>query len=525
MKKMKFLAVLLVLCMTATLFAGCGNKEVAEETKAAVETAAQAGAETEAAEEEEIAEIVMAHFSAAPINEEEVQKVEDAINAITEAEIATHVDLLVYDIGTYAQQINLMSSAGERLDLLHTFYFGITFAGMQSANQLMPLNDLLDEYGQGIQEVVNPAYLQTTSFGGQIYGVPANKDQVSGVHYAMRTDILEELGLLEKAQAIKSMDDVEEILEAVKQNTDLTPMYSQTTGPVHFSPAYLMGNFEEDSVGFAKIVNDYIGVMYDDPTKVVNLFATEEFKESVELMYEWYQKGYISGDALTRTDQNIEAVRNNSCFSYFYAAEESTKLANLQGVGYDMTVVTVYNHPVATSTVNLINWVIPVTSEEPEAAMKMMNLMYTDARIIDLLGYGVEGVHYEVREDGTYGSIGGAETDPSNYPLQLSWLFGDQFKAGVWQTDTPDLRDRSRAINENAELCPLLGFAADVTGFDTQIAGITSAYNEYFSSLVNGYMDPDTAIAEFNAKLEAAGIQEVIDAVQAQLDAWLAENK
>ena len=524
MNKKKFLSMFLTFFVAFSLLAGCSNQEIVEDTKTEVETAAQSATDVEsqsAVEEEDIAEIVMAHFCASSINEQDIQLVEEAINEITEKKIATKVDILIFDVSTYAQQINLMVSAGERLDLLHTFYFGITFPGMQSANQLMPLNDLLEEYGQGILEVLKPEYLQTVAFDGQIYGVPLHKDQVSGVHYAMRTDILEELGLLEKAQAISSIEDVEEILEAVKQNTDLIPLHSgSATGSMHFSPVYLMGEFKEDSAGFAKIINDYIGVMYDDPTKVVNLFETEEFKKSLEIVYEWSQKGYISQDAIATTDSNKEAVKNNIVFSFFYAAEESTKA--LKDTGYDMTVVTIYNHPISTSMVNLIDWVIPVTSKEPEAAMKLLNLMYTDKEIIDLLNFGIEGVHYEVNENGTYGTIGDAALDPARYPLFA--VVANQYLLGVWETDSPDVRERSMEINDNAELCPLLGFAADVTDYGNQIAGITSAYNEYFSTLINGAGDLETTLADFNAKLDAAGIDEVVAEVQQQLDAWLASK-
>lgn len=43
--------------------------------------------------------------------------------------------------------------------------------------------------------------------------VPINKDNVSVVTFNMRTDILEELGLVEQAEAISSIQDIEEIFK------------------------------------------------------------------------------------------------------------------------------------------------------------------------------------------------------------------------------------------------------------------------------------------------------------------------
>ena len=148
--------------------------------------------------------------------------------------------------------------------------------------------------------------------------------------------------------------------------------------------------------------------------------------------------------------------------------------------------------------------------------------MYSDKEIIDLLNYGIEGINYTVNEDGTYGPVTGDTTSSSSYPLNLTWLFGNQYLSGVWTGDEPDLREQSEAVNANAAMSPLLGFAADATGFDTQISGITSACNEYVAGLTCGVSDPEEILPQFNEKLKAAGIDELAAHVQGQLDEWLA---
>lgn len=44
-------------------------------------------------------------------------------------------------------------------------------------------------------------------------------------------------------------------------------------------------------------------------------------------------------------------------------------------------------------------WVVPKTSTNPEAAMKFLELMYTDEDIINLLAIGIEGRDYVVSAD------------------------------------------------------------------------------------------------------------------------------
>ena len=74
------------------------------------------------------------------------------------------VTLLPISIGSWSQQINLMISGGDQLDLVPTFFFGSgTFDSMRSSKQLMPLNDLLEEYGQDILKEIPSEYFETTT--------------------------------------------------------------------------------------------------------------------------------------------------------------------------------------------------------------------------------------------------------------------------------------------------------------------------------------------------------------------------
>ena len=106
------------------------------------------------------------------------------------------------------------------------------------------------------------------------------------------------------------------------------------------------------------------------------------------------------------------------------------------------------------------------------------------------------------------------------YHVEMTWLFGNQYLAGVWEGDDPNTREISRQINDEAQKSPTFGFSADISAYGTEIAGITSAVNEYVGSLQNGLLDVEPALAEFNEKLEAAGMSNVLAGVQEQYDAW-----
>ena len=57
------------------------------------------------------------------------------------------------------------------------------------------------------------------------------------------------------------------------------------------------------------------------------------------------------------------------------------------------------------------------------------------------------------------------------------------------------------------------------------ITACTNVVNKYHKALVCGALDPETTLPQFNSELKDAGIDAIIEEKQAQLDAWLAEQK
>lgn len=532
------------LAMTMVLsMAACGNAEgdSSGNNGAASDSAAQTGGNVDSQSEsgenagsagnasdapaEDTAEIVVAYYCNGS-NTSDVDEVEAAINAITVEAINTEVVLMPFQIGGYNEQMNLMISSNEQLDLAPTFFAGpTTFSAMTSQKQLMPLDDLLEEYGQDILSTMKAEYMETTKLDGVTYAVPVNKDMVSNMYLAMRTDILEQIGMLEKAENLTSMSELTEILAAVKEQTDLVPMApAGSQGNVTtFMPVLISDKFE-DAVTYDKLINDYIVAFTDEPDKVVNLFETEEYKAALQVVRDWYEAGYVYKDSATTEDNNYMFVKNDVAFAYFFAAENSTYMDTVAQSGYEMTVLKIASAPVSTSTVNTIVWTIPVTSREPEAAMKFLNLMYSNKEIIDLLNYGVEDVHYLVQEDGTYNFPEGVDSNNAGYFINMTWEIGNQYLAGLWDGSNPQTREISAADNENPLLSPLIGFVADSTGLENEITAVTSVYNEYYKGLNCGILDLETELPAFNEKLKSAGIDKMVESAQTQLDAWYASQ-
>ena len=510
----KFTSILLAACIIIGILSSCGNSGQSSTSTASRSTDTTGTVDTNmlqnALANEDLIEITMAFYCSTDPNASELQNVENAINEISEAQIGVHVTLLPLSLGQWDQQINLMISANEQLDLMPTFFGGsTTLLSMKSSNQLLALDDLLEQYGQDILNLIRPEYLNTTTWNDQIYAVPIHRDIVPNLYFNMRSDILKELGLEEKANNLTSMQDIEEILASVKENTDLIPLApGGQTGILNFSNVLLTEDFSNAVT------------LSTDPYTVVNLYATEEYEASVRLIHDWFEKGYIHPDAATTTDDNYAFVKNGKCFGFFSAGENATAGTSSQKCGYEMLMVKIYSQPVTTSNVNQLNWGIPVTAREPEAAMKFMNLMFSNADIVNLLNYGIEGTDYIVKEDGTLDYPEGMDATNTLYNMNETWLFGNQYLAKCWTGLAPNTRETSKEINERAQLSPLIGFTVNTDNISTEITNMTSAYNEFVRGFNSGVLDVDSQLPVFISKLEAGGIDSIITEVQGQLDTW-----
>ena len=537
--KNRFIALFAAACMVVSLAAGCGNSEGsgdASTNQGGDANSAQASDDGGSADEgtadagnEDIAEINMLYLSMGPIPSG-LQAVEDAINEITEAEINTHVAITMIETGNYEQQVNLMTSSNEKIDLMVTMPAGsASFQNMASQGQLMDIADLIPEYGQGILDTVGNL-IKGTTIGDRVYGVTTYRSLVTSVYLVMRTDVLEDLGLLEDAQNIKSLDDYEKILEAVHSSEEYSNLScivpSDAAGTcLGLGGFYLASDSFADATTYDQLgdLNKIISINPDgsDPT-VKNNFATEEYRAIYDKMHDWYEKGYVYKDSTTNQEQAEQLVKSNVAFSYFSQSEIGVESSKEQACGMPMTCVLVKTPMISTSNCTKFVWAVPSVATEPEAAVKFLNMMYTDERIANLLAWGIEDVNYVMGDDGMAHFVEGEDANNNAYHT-ADFLYGNQFLVHPWEGQGADIRERAKAEMDAIEYSAYFGFTCDTNDLSTQLSTVRNALDEYQAGIDSGISDPGV-YDEFLAKLEAAGIQDIIDAYQTQLDEWLASN-
>jgi putative aldouronate transport system substrate-binding protein len=88
---------------------------------------------------------------------------------------------------------------------------------------------------------------------------------------------------------------------------------------------------------------------------------------------------------------------------------------------------------------------------------------------------------------------------------------------------TPDFNewDEVKELNEKATPSVLLGFTLDVEPFRDQLTNCAEIYTRYQAELLTGTSDPEEAVPQMKAEMEKAGLNDVIEGAQKQVDEFL----
>lgn len=106
----------------------------------------------------------------------------------------------------------------------------------------------------------------------------------------------------------------------------------------------------------------------------------------------------------------------------------------------------------------------------------------------------------------------------------MGYILPNQFNSHVWVGNEADIFEQYQEVDGKAVVSKAYGFTPDLTVVTDQIAAVTDVISQYIGQITTGSVDPEPAIEDFNQALYNAGLQDIIDAKQEQLDAWLAQQ-
>ena len=533
MKIKRTLALLLSLLLCLAALTACGNTEQgatppASDTSQGDQSADAPDGEVDDESDvdtDEMKTIVVELFRTTTTDTATEERLTAAMNEITEELINVHVDLNFNSPTDIATKVSVGIPAGDQMDLMcFNPVGGCTLGTLVAQNQVIDMTAYLEEYAPQTLELLED-YLPATTFDGQIMGVTNLRQLNESFWLTMNADVLEELGLTEKAEACDDWTTYAEIMQEVVDNTDLAGIGpNDGNGSIVENYAFFVGEEEwSDSFAFDNLGDQYSLIYVDSETDtVMNYYATEEYAYAVEMAHEWYEAGLVYKDSAITEQTRDAQISGNLSFSITGQGGPATPVNKIASTQHNVLCKELATPVISSSNLIKFGFCMPVTCQEPEAAAKFLELMYTNADVMNLLLWGEEGVDWVLNDQGEACYPEGK--DASSVYHGDEDVFPNCYIAYPWEGLGGDFRETSWEQLQNTPVSKYVGLSVDTSSVADQITACYNASQQYRAILNCGQADPETTLPEFLQALEEAGILDVLDCYQQQLDAWLSEN-
>ena len=465
--------------------------------------------------------VVMAYmnWSGSPAG---LTRIQEAISEYTIEKYGIQVELEIMDAASYSQEMTLMLSSGEQVDLFNAITIGYTSSVNKGYCLDLEEEDLIRTYGSGILDTLNADFVDACRISGVLYGLPQQRDMAIGMFgVAIGAEYLDAIGFDYNSMYEEGEEVIYSDFAAI--DSIFAQLHEAFPEKYVFTPqeATLSQGPEVDAIG-----GDTYGVLLDpiNSLEVSNLYSSDIFKEFCTMFYNWNRAGYISADALTDDTSATSHAKAGNAMAYFTATKPGIKQQESNLCGREMIVFQMGNDFMKSSAVAAMPWCINSGTDDPAAAMQILEGFYTDPYMSNLLCWGEEGVEYQKMDDGHITFADGVSAENSEYYNNVNWELPNQFIAEIWEGDELDVWERMDDFNNKSTKSKALGFAFDNSAVASEYTALYNVYQEYVFQLMYGYVDPEVGIPEMVSKLEAAGLQKYMDAKEAALREWAEAN-
>ncbi|MDR0382350.1 MAG: ABC transporter substrate-binding protein [Oscillospiraceae bacterium] len=433
-----------------------------------------------------------------------IEKLNEYIKPI----IGVEIDILFAGTSTYGKTLQAMLAAEEQVDIVFSVAFG-SLVSLVDEGKVIPLDALINQYGNGITEQIVPDELVVGRVGGRLYGVTTNRNKGFVFGFQYRKDIAEKYDI--DMSAVKRLEDLTSVFQTLKDaNPDMRPYipsrYARTWD--HLSLDYL----------------DF-GVLMDcgQNLDVVNLYETQTYEDYVRLIYEWNRAGYVLDTTLNYSSDRHYYFRSDNAFCRLDTDSPEMIERESRVVGKPIGYVAL--SPVFTCTIDMTYamWSITSSCANPDKAMEFLNLMYSDPAVANLLLNGVEGAHYVFadKEQALIDFPPGLDSTTSGYFQHSGWKYGNMFITYVWAGNRPSVWGEIRDYNKTSLKSKALGFVFDPSPVSNEYANCARVWLRYNDGLNAGVLDPDVYLPKLREEMKAAGIDRIIAEKERQLNEWL----
>lgn len=448
------------------------------------------------------------------------QEVQDAMNAILGPEYGVNIEIVLLQMASLQTQLNLGLTGGDDAFDVYTSFIYQPMGNLVANGQAIALDDYLEENAPEAMELLSsypPEIMDCCRIAGQTYALPAINTWASTDIYMVRKTCSDKTDI--DWSKVTSLDELTEALIKLK---DANP-------DKYFIPGQTVSYFEPKDIDNLGDTN-YLGVITDpvNSTTIENYYESEYFLHFLDNVKIWKEHEIISPNSMSNNETNLGSMQNGiveGTTAYNWSIDAQLYSANTTGSFGDELVGCEFTPKlVTTGNVTLCLWHVSPFCKHPDAAVRLLNALYTNKEVANLLANGIEGKEYIVLENGNLDFPEGEDMRSVGFNTGNGSFLPNSFQMPQWNSNIPGYNQLVVEANQTALHSKALGFVCDTEPVADEIAACSNVLQQYYLPLINGEVDIDEVLPVFQEALRDAGIDRIIAEKQAQLDTWLASK-
>ncbi|MGG1637573.1 ABC transporter substrate-binding protein [Paenibacillus sp. FSL K6-3182] len=439
----------------------------------------------------------------------DLKLVQDEMSKYLTEKINATIELKPIDWGSWTDKTNLMKISGESFDLIFTagwFGYGLDV----SKGQFVELTDLIAKHGKDIPAILGDDFMKGAQISNKTYGVPTKKEFAQGFGFLLNKELVDKYKF--NTEGVKTLEEMEEMFKVIKEKEQgIVPVVSNKFANTWGAANYDSGIISRDS----------------KELKAIDTLEDPKFIDFLKRMRQWNLNGWFDKDVMTSdsSGQAENMMKAGKAFAIGSSLKPGKDKEMSVTMGLPLVQVETALPYTTTGEANGALLSISRTSKDPERAMMFLNMLYTDAKLLNMLDWGIEGTHYVKKADNVIDYPEGVTAETQGYPSPGGWMFGNQFISYLWANEDADKWEQFEKFNESSERSIALGFTFDEAPVKAEKAAVGNVDKEFQMVLNSGAVDDvEGTIAKYKAKRNAAGYQKILEEQQRQLDEWAKAN-
>lgn len=380
------------------------------------------------------------------------------------------------------------------------------------------ITDLFSKYAPQIFSQLDDRAKKFARINNRLYAIPRLFPMPQRLGVTIRDDLMKKYEI----SAITNYDELETYLEKVRQGEpDLYPLTTYNTSIGVFAQSY----------GY--VILDYeVGLVYkwDDKDMVLSAWEqTPEYLEAEARLSSWYKNKYIlpghsvQSDAIMYKTGKWAAILTDMGDSVYY---NMRNMADDETTNYSYTEFPLFPETKASRVSPLyLSFVISRQSDNKERVLMFLDWIQAGPENYRLFRYGLEGRDYTlVNESVTFPSSTKSLDD-----LFVNWYGGSaimnqNLEGPYWMGNSSfSFTQYWDEACENTEYVPHSGFLPDYNAVYSCFITRRSTFSDTVTKMNLGkYQQKDSE--DHIQKMKKAGTDELVKAVQQQLDQWRKDN-